>query len=142
VSPALQPDDAVVRIDGLDHVQLAIPRGGEDAARLFYDTLLGLVEVPKPAALAARGGCWFVGPGGLHLHLGVEEPFRPAIRAHIGLVIEDVMAARVALEAAGVATADDESAVAVRRFYAFDPFGNRLEFIDRRDRGFTDPGSA
>jgi catechol 2,3-dioxygenase-like lactoylglutathione lyase family enzyme len=131
-----------VRIEGLDHVQIAIPPGGEDAARHFYGTLLGLVEVPKPDSLASRGGCWFVGSGGVHLHLGVAQPFQPATKAHIGLVVEDVMSARVALEAAGVTTTDDETALAVRRFYAADPFGNRVEFVDRRDRGFTEPGSG
>jgi catechol 2,3-dioxygenase-like lactoylglutathione lyase family enzyme len=126
-----------VRLAGLDHVQLAIPAGGEDAARRFYGELLGLTEVPKPPALAARGGCWFTGPG-LHLHLGVEDPFRPATKAHPGLLVEDLDAARAALETAGVPTRDDDAGLPVRRFYAEDPFGNRLELIDVQDRGFTD----
>lgn len=128
-----------VRLAGLDHVQLAIPVGGEEAARGFYAGLLGLVEVAKPPELAARGGCWFAGPG-LHLHLGVEDPFRPATRAHPGLLVEDLAEARAALEAAAVPTRDDDAALRVRRFYADDPFGNRLELIDAADRGFTERG--
>lgn len=126
-----------MRIEGLDHIQIAIPKGGEDQARSFYGTLLGLVEVKKPPSLAGRGGCWFAGPG-VHLHVGVEEPFRPARKAHIGLVVEDLEAARAELQTAAVRTTEDDAAIGVRRFYAADPFGNRVEFIDRRDHGFTE----
>lgn len=126
-----------VRLAGLDHIQLAIPVGGEEAARRFYGEILGLAEVPKPAELATRGGCWFSGPG-LHLHLGVEDPFGPATKAHPGLLVEDLEAARAALEAAGAPTRDDDAAVPIRRFYTEDPFGNRIELIDAVDRGFTE----
>ena len=123
-------------IVGLDHDQIAIPVGGEEAARRFYGHLLGLTEVAKPGPLAARGGCWFVGDG-LALHLGTEAEFRPARKAHAGLLVDDLAGLRRALEAAGVTTRDDEAPIGVRRFYADDPFGNRLELIDARDRDFT-----
>lgn len=124
---------------GLDHVQLAMPAGGEAAARAFYGHLLGLTEVAKPAALAGRGGCWFASPG-IALHLGVEADFRPARKAHAALLVADLIVLRAALEAAGASTADDDAAIGVGRFYAFDPFGNRLELVDARDAGFTNRG--
>lgn len=140
--PASRPDavpSARIALTGLDHIQLAMPAGGEEDARRFYAEVLGLTEVPKPEPLAGRGGCWFVGSG-LHLHLGVEEPFRPASKAHPGLVVADVAAARHALEDAGIAVREDDVDIGVDRFYANDPFGNRLEFISAADRGFTHPG--
>lgn len=123
-------------IVGLDHVQIAIPVGGEEAARRFYGDLLGLIEVAKPEPLAARGGCWFAGEG-VALHLGAEAEFRPARKAHVGLLVGNLAGLRRALEDAGVTTRDDEGPIGVRRFYADDPFGNRLELIDARDRDFT-----
>jgi len=122
-----------MEISGLDHVQLAMPRGGEGQARAFYGGLLGLPEVAKPAALAARGGCWFQLPGG-GLHLGVEEPFAPARKAHPALRVRDLAAARAALAAAGVPITPDETVPHVRRFYAADPFGNRIEFMQEGDQ--------
>jgi catechol 2,3-dioxygenase-like lactoylglutathione lyase family enzyme len=129
----------VTELVGLDHVQIAIPAGGEDAARAFYAGLLGLEEVPKPAPLAVRGGSWFAGPGGIALHLGVEADFRPARKAHVAFVVDDLTGLRTALEAAGVPISDDPAGIGVRRFHAFDPFGNRLELVDHRDAGFTRP---
>ena len=125
---------------GLDHIQLAMPAGAEAAARSFYVGLLGLAEVDKPDALAARGGCWFVGPG-VAIHLGVEDPFVPARKAHPGLLVEDLVRAEAALVAAGVAVTTDDSGLAVLRCYTADPFGNRIELIDRADAGFTDPAA-
>ena len=133
---ASKPGGSIV---GLDHVLVAIPVGGEEAARRFYGGLLGLTEVPKPEPLDARGGCWFVGDG-VALHLGAEAAFRPARKAHVGLLVDDLDGLRRALEGAGVTTREDEASIGVRRFYADDPFGNRLELIDARDRGFTDRG--
>lgn len=129
----------MAEIVGLDHVQLAMPTGGEGEARRFYGSLLGLTEVPKPAPLAGRGGCWFVAPD-LALHLGVEADFRPARKAHVALLVEDFDGLRPRLEAAGVPTTHEDAPIGVRRFYAFDPFGNRLEMVDRRDAGFTQRG--
>lgn len=124
------------RLTGIDHVQLAIPADGEDAARAFYCGLLGLTEVPKPDALAARGGCWFAAPG-VDIHLGVEQPFAPARKAHVAMLVDDLAGLRATFEAAGVHIQDDPANIGVRRFHAFDPFGNRLELVDARDRGFT-----
>ena len=121
---------------GIDHVQLAMPAGGEAPARVFYADILGLREVPKPPALAARGGCWFAGDD-VAIHLGVDDAFRAATKAHVALVVADLDGLRERLTAAGVETADDEAGIDVRRFYAFDPFGNRLELIDARDGGFS-----
>ena len=115
-------------IIGLDHVQVAIPRGGEATARGFYADLLGMTEVPKPPALAARGGCWFES-GAAVLHLGVEEPFRPARKAHPALLVGDLDTLASLLTAHGheVTRADGERP-GIRRFHTFDPFGNRIEF--------------
>ena len=120
----------------IDHVQLCIPRGGEASARAFYGGLLGLREVPKPPPIDTHGGCWFTGPG-IDIHLGVEAPFMPARKAHVALLIDDLAALRAALEAAAVEVRDDDADIGVRRFYAFDPFGNRLELVDARDAGFS-----
>lgn len=122
-------------IRGLDHVQLAMPAGGEARARAFYGGLLGMRELPKPGPLAARGGCWFEAPGA-QLHLGVEEPFAPARKAHPALLVADLDALVAALRAAGVSVRDDDADLGRRRAYAEDPFGNRLELIADGD-GFT-----
>ena len=114
---------------GLHHVQLAMPRGREAEARAFYGELLGLPEVPKPPNLAARGGCWFR-VGDRELHLGVEEEFRPARKAHPALLVSDLATLRQRLVAAGVTVRDDEPLTGFRRFYAEDPFGNRLELLE------------
>jgi catechol 2,3-dioxygenase-like lactoylglutathione lyase family enzyme len=124
---------------GFDHVQITIPRGSEERARAFYGTLLGLSETAKPVQLADRGGLWFAGPG-LDLHLGVEEPFTPARKAHLAILVRDLAQARSALGDAGVVVMADDADIGVARFYAFDPFGNRLEFISEGDRGFTRSG--
>ena len=111
-----------------DHIQLAIPVGGEIAARLFYGTTLGLVEQPKPAELAARGGCWFA-HGTVKLHLGVDPEFHPSRKAHLAFAIEDFSGLAVRLRAAG-ATLEPATPLDGRdRYYTNDPFGNRLEFI-------------
>lgn len=116
-------------ITGLDHVQLAMPAGGEDEARAFYGGLLGLREVAKPAALAGRGGVWFALDDGRQVHLSVETPFVPAAKAHPALVADDIDAVADALRAAGHAAAWDEALAPRRRLYVGDPFGNRVEVI-------------
>jgi len=118
-----------MRILGLDHVQLAMPPGEEAAARRFYGGVLGLTEVPKPAPLAPRGGCWFVG-GRAVLHLGVEAEFAPARKAHPALLVDDLAAWVEHLVAAGIAVVPDETLPEVRRCYVADPFGNRIELIE------------
>ena len=118
---------------GLDHVQLAAPAGCEAEARRFFGDLLGLAELPKPGALAARGGAWFR-CGDQELHVGVADDFAPAVKAHPAFRLADaaaVEALRERLSSAGVAVRDDDELPGVRRFYAADPWGNRLEFIAR-----------
>jgi catechol 2,3-dioxygenase-like lactoylglutathione lyase family enzyme len=113
-------------ITGIDHVQVAAPAGCEDDARAFYAGLLDLEELPKPAPLAARGGCWFRA-GAQELHVGVEEPFAPARKAHPGLVADDLDRLAGRLRGAGFDVAFDDAVPGTRRFYVADPFGNRLE---------------
>jgi catechol 2,3-dioxygenase-like lactoylglutathione lyase family enzyme len=115
------------RRDGarLDHVQLAMPPGGEEAARSFYGGVLGLAEVSKPEPLRAAGGVWFA-PG---VHLGVEAGFRPARKAHPGLGMSDLDGVAGRLAAAGFDVTWDERWPGVRRLHTSDPFGNRLELI-------------
>lgn len=115
-------------ITGIDHVQLAMPRDREDAARSFYAGLLGMTELPKPPVLAARGGCWFAS-GAAVLHLGVEEPFAPARKAHPALLVDDLDRLAALLAAAGHACVRADGEIpGVRRFHTRDPFGNRVEF--------------
>ena len=112
----------------IDHVQLAMPRGGEDTARAFYTTLLGMSEVQKPPGLAKRGGCWFAS-GSVRIHLGVEADFHPAQKAHPALVCRDYAELVAQLRTAGVAVIDDNSIPGVQRCHTSDPFGNRIELI-------------
>jgi steroid delta-isomerase-like uncharacterized protein len=113
----------------LDHVLLAMPPGQEAAARAFYSGVLGLPEIDKPASLGGRAGAWF-GAGALQLHLGSEADFRPARKAHPAIRVEglDVLADR--LMAAGYEPTYDGDLPGYRRFFVFDPFGNRLEFLE------------
>jgi catechol 2,3-dioxygenase-like lactoylglutathione lyase family enzyme len=120
----------------IDHVQLGMPAGREADGRAFYATLLGLREVTKPPALAARGGAWFAGRA-VAVHLGVEPDFRPAQRAHPAFVVDDLAAARIRLADAKVDIEEDDSAIGVRRCYVRDPFGNRIELVDAADAGFS-----
>jgi catechol 2,3-dioxygenase-like lactoylglutathione lyase family enzyme len=113
-------------ISGIDHVQVAAPPGCEDVARAFYGDVLGLEELPKPAELRARGGCWFRA-GAQELHVGVEEEFVPALKAHPGLVATDLDDLRARLGEAGIAWQDDSAIDGVDRLFVADPFGNRLE---------------
>lgn len=113
----------------IDHVQLAMPAGGEDAARAFYADLLGVPEQPKPPHLARRGGCWFE-TGSVKIHLGVEDDFRPARKAHPALLVEGLGELVERLRAAGVELIDDEPLEGYERVYASDPFGNRLELLE------------
>jgi catechol 2,3-dioxygenase-like lactoylglutathione lyase family enzyme len=117
------------RLTRLDHVQLAMPEGREADAVAFYSGVLGLEEVPKPPALAARGGCWF-GRGDVVVHLGVDPSFRPATKAHPAFVVDDLDALAGILEGAGIALRWDDALADVRRGYVDDPFGNRIELID------------
>jgi catechol 2,3-dioxygenase-like lactoylglutathione lyase family enzyme len=116
-------------IDRLDHVQLAIPEGGEAKAEEFYAGALGFEILPKPAALAARGGRWFARHG-VELHVGVERDFHPARKAHPALVVRSLNALVDRLAKAGIAVRWDNEMPDVRRCYVDDPFGNRIELIE------------
>jgi catechol 2,3-dioxygenase-like lactoylglutathione lyase family enzyme len=115
-----------VSVLGIDHVQVAAPAGCEAAARAFYGGVLGMEELPKPEAIRGRGGCWFRA-GAQELHIGVEEPFAPAGKAHPGLVVSDLDAIRTRLREAAVEYENDGKIAGVDRLFVSDPFGNRLE---------------
>jgi catechol 2,3-dioxygenase-like lactoylglutathione lyase family enzyme len=115
---------------GIDHVQLAMPPGGEDDAEAFYTGVLGLPRVAKPEVLAARGGCWFE-QGSLRVHLGVEEGFRPARKAHPAIAVRDLPAVVARLRAAGVEVRPGDGVPGMDQAYVDDPFGNRIELIQR-----------
>ncbi|REK88521.1 glyoxalase [Streptomyces inhibens] len=128
-------------ITGLDHIQLAAPPGTEDALRAYYADLLGMTEIPKPPALAARdggtsrsseavsGGCWFEA-GAAHLHLGIDPDHRPSAKAHPGIRVTGIAALAARLTAAGAPVTWDDNLPGHRRFYSLDPAGNRLEFLE------------
>jgi catechol 2,3-dioxygenase-like lactoylglutathione lyase family enzyme len=113
---------------GVDHVQLAIPRGGEGDADAFYTGVLGLERVPKPPSLAARGGCWYASQA-VQIHLGVDDEFRPARKAHPALLVDDLDALAARARAAGTEVMWDDELPGVRRCYVADPWGNRIELI-------------
>lgn len=114
----------------IDHVQIAIPAGGEELGRSFFGDLLGLEELPKPAEMQGRGGCWF-DLGGAQLHLGVDPDFRPARKAHIALQAGSLESLRARLREAGCEIRDDSPVEGRARFFTHDPFGNRIEFVER-----------
>ncbi|HET9111888.1 MAG TPA: methyltransferase domain-containing protein [Ktedonobacterales bacterium] len=137
-----QPSTAVTpTILGFDHMQITMPRGDEQRARLFYGETLGLPELPKPEALAGRGGVWFR-CGAHELHLGVEDPFQPQRKGHPAFRVNDLVAMRARLEAAGAPISEDVPLPGRLRFETRDPFGNRLEFqqlLATSDGGATAP---
>ena len=112
----------------LHHVQVACPRGGEDAARRFYRDALGIPEVAKPPVLAARDGCWFRGDG-VEVHVGVEEPFAPARKAHPAFIVDDIDAVADRVASGGFAVTWDDDFPGYRRFYTADGAGNRVELL-------------
>ena len=118
-----------VKVSHIDHIQIAAPEGCEATARDFYGTILGMKEIDKPFALRARGDCWFQ-CGAHQLHIGVERDSRPAKKAHPAFAVFDLDELREALVIRGVAVADDDNLPGERRFYAEDPWGNRMEFIE------------
>ena len=115
--------------DGLHHMQLAMPPGEEAAARNFFVGVLGMAEIDKPPVLAARGGAWFRA-GGLELHLGVEDDFQPARKAHPGILVTDLDEVVRRLRDADQDVTWDADFPGFRRVYAHDPFRNRLEFLE------------
>jgi hypothetical protein len=128
VKDSNRPPERVQFLD-IDHVQLAMPAGGEVLADHFYRELLGFTRVPKPRHIEQRGGCWFRFAS-VHVHLGVDQQFAPARKAHPAFLVSSVDALRRRLEAAGVEVVRDTDLEGYCRFYASDPFGNRLEFME------------
>ncbi len=122
-----------MRVEAIDHIQLAAPVDCEATARWFFGELLGLTEIRKPASLSDRGGVWFE-IGWQQLHIGTEEPFTPARKAHPALRVaaDDMESLAARLSDAGVELAWDDAIPDTRRFYAQDPWGNRLEFVAAR----------
>jgi len=118
-------------IIGIDHVQLAMPAGAVDIARHFYGDVLGLAEEPKPSNLAKRGGCWF-GNKLVKIHLGVQQEFRPAAKAHPGLLVRGLQELVQACHAGGFQVVHDEPLEGYERVYVSDPFGNRIELMERK----------
>jgi len=113
----------------IDHLQIAAPKGCEEAARQFYGEILGMRELEKPETLRGRGGCWFQ-CGEQQLHVGVEAEFRAAKKAHPAFAVDDLDELRLRLAARGANITEDDALPNVRRFYAADPWGNRLEFLE------------
>jgi catechol 2,3-dioxygenase-like lactoylglutathione lyase family enzyme len=118
-----------INIKRLDHVQLCVPRDGEQRAREFYGGLLGLAEIEKPEPLKPRGGMWFQ-IADVQLHIGVEDTMAKSKR-HPAFEVEGVEAIRNYLEANGVRTRDEPDIAGVQRFSFFDPFDNRIEFLEK-----------
>ena len=117
-------------IYGIDHVQLAIPKGGESVAIDFYQGLLGLNRIAKPPHLEARGGCWFSN-GVVSVHVGVDDDFRPSRKAHPALLVKDLDAFAANLSAGGTHVYRDQPLEGYKRCYIDDPFGNRIELMER-----------
>ncbi len=119
-----------MRVVALDHVQLAMPPGGEEEARSFYAELLGFNEVPKPPELTKRGGVWFES-GAVKIHVGVESDFRPAKKAHPALRVEGLDEFIKRCEQIGIPVKPDAPFDGYRRVHVEDPFGNRIELMER-----------
>jgi len=119
------------RVLGLDHVQLTIPVGAEPEAVTFYGDLLGLPQLPKPEALAGRGGCWFQA-GSMQLHLGADAAFAPANKAHPALIVDGLDQLLTALDQAGHEVRSGATIDGITQVFTDDPFGNRIELIAAR----------
>lgn len=116
---------------GIDHVQLAIPTGGEENARAYFINLLGFHEIPKPPELVKRGGAWFEA-GTVQLHLGVEADFRPARKAHPAFLVDDLDELVAKVQSAGFETDTTQPPLdGYKRAHVFDPFGNRIELMEK-----------
>ena len=115
----------------IDHVQIAMPAGQEDQARAFYVHVLGFTEIPKPADLAKRGGAWFQS-GSVQLHLGVEADFRSARKAHPAFIVNDLDGLLDKVQAAAYETDTSQPTLdGYKRAHVFDPFGNRIELMEK-----------
>lgn len=114
---------------GIDHILLAAPKGCENEARRFFGEIFGLLEIEKPEPLKSRGGVWFQ-LGNQQIHVGVEEPFIPARKAHPALKVENIEALREHLIRNGISVVEDDELPGAKRFYVNDPFGNRIEILE------------
>ncbi len=121
--------DNSAKLLGLHHIQLAMPEGEEEAALKFYGAILGLTQVAKPPELAPRGGLWFR-DAALEVHLGIEEPFTPARKAHPAFLVRNLATLRERIETAGYRVTDDVALEGFHRCHVRDPFGNRLELVE------------
>lgn len=120
-----------MKIISIDHVQIAMPPNEEDKARAFYNNLLGFTEIPKPPELAKRGGAWFQS-GDVQLHLGVENDFRPARKAHPAFIVDDLSAVLEKVQLAGYEWDESQPLLeGYKRAHIYDPFGNRIELMER-----------
>ncbi|MGG4267107.1 VOC family protein [Peribacillus simplex] len=113
----------------IDHIQLAAPKGSEDTARNFFKNILGFDEVEKPEELKKRGGVWFEF-GNYQIHIGIEEPFYPAKKAHPAFEIENIEELKKHLITNGIEVIEDDKRPGAKRFYISDPFGNRMELLE------------
>ena len=120
-----------MKILSVDHIQIAMPSGEEEKARSFYISMLGFTEIPKPTELVKRGGAWFQSEN-VQLHLGVESDFRPARKAHPAFIVEDLEILLVKVQRAGYETDTSQPALdGYKRAHIFDPFGNRIELMEK-----------
>ena len=123
--------EITMTILSIDHVQIAMPAGEEDKARVFYMEQLGFTEIPKPPDLAKRGGAWFQA-GNVQIHLGVEAEFRPARKAHPAFIVDDLDLLITRVQHAGYETdISQPTLVGYKRAHVFDPFGNRIELMEK-----------
>ena len=119
-----------MKILSIDHVQIAMPEGKEDAARAFYINILGFTEIPKPPALIKRGGAWFRS-GNVQLHMGVEKDFRPARKAHPAFIVDELDAILEKVQRAGYEWDESQPPLdGYKRAHIYDPFGNRIELME------------
>ena len=115
-------------LTGIDHIQIAAPPGSEDEARKFYGELLGMEEIPKPENLKGRGGCWFL-CGSQEVHIGIQQDFMPAKKAHPGFTVNALEQLKLRLEEANYVISEEPPIEGRSRFFTHDPFGNRIEFL-------------
>jgi catechol 2,3-dioxygenase-like lactoylglutathione lyase family enzyme len=120
-----------MKILSIDHVQLAMPVGEEEKARVFFVNVLGFTEIPKPTALGKRGGAWFKSED-VQLHIGIEADFRPARKAHPAFIVDDLDSLIAKAQSSGYETDTSQPPLdGYKRAHVFDPFGNRIELMEK-----------
>ncbi len=115
--------------NGLDHVQISAPPGSEPILRKIFVDILGMTEIEKPENLKSRGGAWFK-CGSNQIHVGIENDFRPAKKAHPAISVKNLTNLRERLISNGITVKEDQPLPGANRFYVDDPFGNRIEFLE------------